>query len=111
MTARPVERQRRNDRVHAGAVRQAGVGHRADFVHAPADLRHDAVDDLHQVLVVAELHLRLFQRPFRSTYTFFGPLIMISLIVGSLSSISSGPRPNVSSSTSSIRRSRSLRLR
>ena len=50
-----VQGQRRNDRVHAGAVRQAGVDHRADFVDAAADLRHDAVDDLHQVLVVAEL--------------------------------------------------------
>ena len=58
---RAIQRQRRNDRVHAGAVRQAGVAHRADFVDAPADLRHDAVDDLHQVLVVAELHGGLFQ--------------------------------------------------
>ena len=41
---------------------------------------------------------------------FFGPLIRISLIVGSFSSSSSGPRPNVSSSTSSTSRSRSLRL-
>ncbi len=49
-----VERQRRNDRVHTAAVRQAGIDHRADFVHAAADLRHDAVDDLHQVSVVAE---------------------------------------------------------
>jgi S1-C subfamily serine protease len=41
---------------------------------------------------------------------FLGPLIRMSLIVWSLSRISSGPRPNVSSSTSSISRSRSLRL-
>ena len=58
---RAVERQRRNDRVHAGAVGQAGVDHRADFVDAAADLRHDAVDDLHQVLVVAERDAGLFQ--------------------------------------------------
>ena len=38
-----------------------GVHHRARFVHAPADLRHDAVDDLQQVVVVAELHVGLFQ--------------------------------------------------
>ena len=35
---RAVQRQRRNDRVHAGAVWQAGVDHRADFVDAAADL-------------------------------------------------------------------------
>src|SRR5581483_5376895 len=34
----------------------------------------------------------------------------MSLIVGSLSSTSSGPKPNVSSRTSSMRRSRSMRL-
>ncbi len=63
-----VEGQRRNDRVHAGAVRQAGVDHRADFVDAAADLRHDAVDDLHQVLVVAELRRSVFSSlPRRST--------------------------------------------
>ena len=49
-----VQRQRRNDRVEARAVGQAGVDHRADFVDAAADLRDDAVDDLHQVVVVAE---------------------------------------------------------
>src|SRR5438132_973288 len=48
--------------------------------------------------------------PRRSTYTFCGPLIRMSLMVGSLSSTSSGPNPNVSSSTSSISRSRSMRL-
>ena len=42
------------------AVRQAGVHHRRRFVHAPADLRHDAVDDLQQVVVVAELDVGLF---------------------------------------------------
>ena len=42
---------------------------------------------------------------------FFGPLIRISLIVGSFSSISSGPRPKVSSSTSLTSRSRSARFR
>ena len=41
------------------AVGQAGVDHRATFVDAPADLRHDAVDDLQQVVVVAELDVGL----------------------------------------------------
>ena len=47
--ARPVQGQRRNDGVETRAVGQPGVDHRADFVDAPAHLRHDAVDDLHQV--------------------------------------------------------------
>ena len=42
------------------AVRQAGVHHRRRFIDAPADLRHDAVDDLQQVVVVAELDVALF---------------------------------------------------
>ena len=49
-----VERQRRNDGVDARAVRQAGVHHGRGFVDAPADAGDDAVDDLHQVLVVLE---------------------------------------------------------
>ena len=55
---RAVERQRRDDRVHARAVRQAGVDHRRALVDAAADARHDAVDDLQQVRVVAEDHRR-----------------------------------------------------
>ena len=47
---------------------QAGIDHRADFVDAAADLRHDAVDDLHQVGVVAELRRSVFSiLPRRST--------------------------------------------
>ena len=46
---RTVERQRRNDRVDARAVRQPGVDHRARFVDAPADRADDALDDLQQV--------------------------------------------------------------
>ena len=52
--ARAVDRQRRNDGVHAGAVRQAGVHHGRRFVHAPAHPGDDAIDDLHQVGVVLE---------------------------------------------------------
>ena len=40
---------------------QAGIDHRADFIDAAADFRHDAVDDLQQVGVVAELDAGLFQ--------------------------------------------------
>ncbi len=49
-----VQRQRRNDRIETRAVDHAGVDHRAGLVHAAAHLRNDAVDDLHQVVVVAE---------------------------------------------------------
>ena len=58
---RAVQRQRRNDGVDTAAVRQACVHHRARLVHAAADLRHDAIDDLHQVVVVAELDLGFLQ--------------------------------------------------
>ena len=55
-----VERERRNDRVDARAVGQAGVHHGRRLVDATADAAHDAVDDRHQVRVVAEraLHAR-----------------------------------------------------
>ena len=49
-----VDGQRRNDGVHAGAVGQARIHHGRGFIHAPADARDDAVDDLHQVGVVFE---------------------------------------------------------
>ena len=49
-------------------------------------------------------------RPSFSTKIFFGPLIMMSAILSSLSSSSSGPKPNVSSRISLTRRWRSLRL-
>ncbi len=51
---RAVDRQRRNDRVDARAVRQARVDHRRAVVDAAADAADDAVDDAHQVLVVLE---------------------------------------------------------
>jgi len=42
--------------VHARAVGQPRVDHRRGFVDSPADARHDAVDDAHQMLIVAEAH-------------------------------------------------------
>src|SRR6185437_8403588 len=56
-----VEGDRWNDGIDAGAVWQAGVHHRAGFIDAPADFRYDAVDDLQQVIVVAEFDLGLLQ--------------------------------------------------
>ena len=51
-----VDRERRYDGVHARAVGQPRVHHRRGLVDTPADARHDAVDDAHQVLIVAKAH-------------------------------------------------------
>ena len=58
-SARPIERQRRNDRVDARAVGQAGIDHGRGFVHPAADARNDAVDDLQQMAIVAERRIDL----------------------------------------------------
>ena len=58
---RTVERERRDDRVDARAVRQPGVDHRARLVDAAADRADDALDDLHHVRVVAEDQRGLLQ--------------------------------------------------
>ena len=55
------ERKRRDDRVHAAPVREARVDHRRRLVDAPADLRHDLVDDAAQVRLVREAHGRLVE--------------------------------------------------
>ena len=49
-----VDGKRRNDRVHAGAVGEAGVDHRRRFVDAASDLRHDLVDHSPHVFAVDE---------------------------------------------------------
>ena len=49
-----VDRERRGDDVDARAVGEAGVADRRAFIDAAADLRHDALADVHQVGVVAE---------------------------------------------------------
>src|SRR6478752_339913 len=54
----PDERQRRDDRVDAGAVGQAGVDHWRGLVHAATDRRDDPVDDPHDVVVVLEDDVR-----------------------------------------------------
>ena len=56
-----IERQRRNDGVDTGAILQAGVDHRRGFIDAAPDAGHNAVDDLHQVLVVFERQACDFQ--------------------------------------------------
>jgi hypothetical protein len=57
----PDQRQRRDDRVDAGAVGQAGVDHRRRLVDAPADRGDDPVDDAHDVVVVLEDDVRQLQ--------------------------------------------------
>ena len=108
---RPVDRQRRNDGVDARAVGQARVDHRRAVVDAAADAADDAVDDAQQVRVVLERGgdalqhgRRARRRPAACVLT------RMSLIVGSRSSGSSGPRPNTSSRTSAKSVSRSARL-
>ena len=59
---RPVERERREHRVHATAVGEPGVDHRARLVDPPADRADDAVDHVAQMLVVAKRH-RLAHEP------------------------------------------------
>ena len=56
-----VERERRDDRVDAAAVGQAGVHHRARLVDASADLADDLVDRAAQVGLVGERGARLDQ--------------------------------------------------
>ena len=51
------QRQRRDDDVDAAAVLEAGVGERRGLVDAAADLVDDALGDLEQMLLVAELDL------------------------------------------------------
>src|SRR5207253_1297353 len=58
---RPVQGQGRDDGVDTAAVGQPGVHHRAGLVHAAADLGDDAVDDLQEVVAVAELDVGLLQ--------------------------------------------------
>ena len=60
--AGPVHRKRRNDRVHARTVRQSGVHHGRGFVDAAPDGRNNAIDDAHQVRIVAKLNLGRFEQ-------------------------------------------------
>ena len=58
---RAVDRQRRNDHVDAGSVGQTGVDHGRGFIHAASDGGNDLLDDAHQVRVILEAYLGLFQ--------------------------------------------------
>src|SRR5271163_1687489 len=52
---RSVERERRYNRVDTRTVGQARVNHRRRLVDPASDLRHNSIDDQHQVLIVLEL--------------------------------------------------------
>ena len=56
---RPAQRERRDDRVDAAAVRQTGIHHRRRLVDASAHLRDDSVDDAEEMRVVEERCFRL----------------------------------------------------
>src|SRR5690606_156881 len=59
--AGPVEGKWWNNGIHTRPIRETGVDHRAHLVDTPSDSRHNAVDDLHEMLVVAEDHARLHE--------------------------------------------------
>ena len=53
----------RNDCVYTGTVRQTCIDHGRRFIHAPADVRYDFFNNVHQVGIVFEPYIRLFQNP------------------------------------------------
>ena len=56
-----IERERRNNRVDAGAIGQAGVHHGRRFIDAAAHAGNNALDDLHEMLIVFERKSRQLQ--------------------------------------------------
>ena len=52
--ASAIEREWRNNGVHTGTVGQACVDHGRRFIHPAAHARNDALDDLHEMLIVFE---------------------------------------------------------
>ena len=58
---RAIQRHRRNDGIHPRPIGQARIDHGAGFIDAPADARHDLVDDAQQVLFIGEDHGGQFQ--------------------------------------------------
>ena len=64
---RAIDGQRRNDDVHARAIRQARIHHGRRFVDPPAYRGDNLVDDVHQVGIVFEGHVGRSSTPARST--------------------------------------------
>ena len=71
---RALERQRRDDHVHALAGGQAGVDHRAGLVDAAVDLRDDAVDRLVELRLVGEGDVRALQAAVALDVDLVGPV-------------------------------------
>ena len=94
---RPVDRERRDDRVDARSVGKTGIDHRRRLVHAAADAADDAIDHRENVRIVAESEPRratAFRA--RSMKISFEPLTRMSLMVRSRNSGSIGPSPVIS---------------
>jgi hypothetical protein len=56
-----IHRNRGDSRVHAGAIRKAGIHQGRGFVYAPPDPGNDFLDDPQQVRVILEFHRRAEQ--------------------------------------------------
>ena len=96
---RAVEAQRRNHAVDPRPVRQARIGQRRRLVDAAAERTQDALDQMHQLLVRAERHIRLDDATAALDMHCARPLTMISSTAGSSISGSSGPSPMVPDTT------------
>jgi hypothetical protein len=89
-----VERERRNDRVDTRAVTQARIDHRRRFIDPAPDLRDDAVDDQHQMLIILEGHVGAMKlAELFDVHLVEWPLTRMSVMSSSCSSGSSGPSP------------------
>ena len=104
---RAVDGQRRDHRVDAGAVGQAGVDHRRRLVDAPADLGDDALDDPPEVVGGEEAGVGRLDHAVALDVDGSVALTMTSEIVGSSRKRSIGPSPTTSSMISSTSRCRS----
>ena len=107
----PDQRQRRDDRVDAGAVGQAGIDHRARLVDAAADRGDDPVDDAHDVVVVLEDDVGELELAGALDVDLARAVDHDLGDRSSRRSGSSGPRPMISSVICSSIRTRSARVR
>src|SRR5256884_2395691 len=69
---RSVDRQRRNYHVDARSISETGINHGRRLIDVPANARNDLVNDVHQVSIVLEANVGLFQ----NTGTFYIDLLM-----------------------------------
>src|SRR5438094_10580675 len=69
---RSVDRQGRNYHVDARSISETGINHGRRLIDVPANARNDLVNDVHQVSIVLEANVGLFQ----NTGTFYIDLLM-----------------------------------